>query len=78
MFDFLGPYWAIFAVGVVFKNALGSTNVVKQLLFTMIPSFLTFEFDLLLGLFLTFWGPNGIFFWAWVWFKNCSWVSSSS
>ena len=27
----------------------------------MIPLILTFEFDLILGSFLTFWGPNGLF-----------------
>ena len=27
----------------------------------MFPSFLTFNFDLILGLFFTFWGPNGLF-----------------
>ena len=27
----------------------------------MIPSILTFEFDLILGSFLTFWSPNGLF-----------------
>ena len=28
----------------------------------MIPSILTFEFDSILGSFLTFWDPNGLFF----------------
>ena len=27
----------------------------------MFLSFLTFEFDLILGSFFTFWGPNGLF-----------------
>ena len=27
----------------------------------MIPSILTFEYDLFLGSFLTFWSPNGLF-----------------
>ena len=27
----------------------------------MFPSILTFDFDLILGSFLTFWGPNGLF-----------------
>ena len=27
----------------------------------MLPSNLTFDFDLILGSFLTFWGPNGLF-----------------
>ena len=33
----------------------------KQLLFSMFPSILTFNFDLILGSFFTFWGPNGLF-----------------
>ena len=43
------------------KTFLGSNHVVEQLLFSMIPSILTFEFDLFLGSFLTFLGPNGLF-----------------
>ena len=27
----------------------------------MFPSIMTFDFDLILGSFLTFWGPNGLF-----------------
>ena len=27
----------------------------------MFPSILTFDFDLILGSFFTFWGPNGLF-----------------
>ena len=27
----------------------------------MFPSILTFDFDLILGSFLTFWGPNGLY-----------------
>ena len=33
----------------------------QQLLFSLFPSILIFDFDLILGLFLTFWGPNGPF-----------------
>jgi len=40
---------------------LGSTHVVEQLLFSIVPSILTFTFDLISGSFLTFWGPNGLF-----------------
>ena len=40
---------------------MGSTHVVEQLSFSMFPSILTFYFDLILGSFLTFWSPNGIF-----------------
>ena len=44
-----------------FKNVLGSTLVVEQLSFSMLPLILTFDFDLILGSFLTFWGLTGIF-----------------
>ena len=40
---------------------LGSTQLAEQLSFSMFPSFLTFDFDLILGTFLTFVGPNGLF-----------------
>ena len=39
-----------------FQIVLGSTQIVKQLL-SLFPSILTVNFDLILGLFLTFWGP---------------------
>ena len=39
----------------------GVLDVVEQLLFTLFLSMLTFDFDLILGLFLTFWGPYGLF-----------------
>ena len=38
-----------------------STYVVEQLSFSFCLSILTFDFDLILGSFLTFWGPNGLF-----------------
>ena len=37
------------------------THVVEQLLSSIVLSTLNFHFDLILGLFLTFWGPNGLF-----------------
>ena len=40
---------------------MGCTHVVKQLLFSMFSFILTFNFDLIFGSFLTFWGPNGQF-----------------
>ena len=40
---------------------LGSTHIVQQLLFSLFPSILTFEFCIVLGLFLTFVAPNGLF-----------------
>ena len=40
---------------------MGSTHVVEQLSFSLFLSILTFDFDSILGSFLTFWGPNGLF-----------------
>ena len=42
-------------------TVLRSTHVVEQLSFSMFLSILTFDFDLILGSFLTFLGPNGLF-----------------
>ena len=39
---------------------MGPSRVVEQLSFSMLPLILTFDFDLILGSFLTFWGPNGL------------------
>ena len=64
-------------VGVSLDNFFGSTNIVAQLSFSMLSSIVTFEFDLVLGLFLTFWGPNGLFC-SGVWFKNYFWLYSCS
>ena len=43
------------------KTVLGYTHVVEQLSFSMFPSNLTFDLDIVLGSFLTFWGPNEAF-----------------
>ena len=43
------------------KIVLGSTHFVQQLLFSMFNSILIFEYDLILGSYLMFWGPNGLF-----------------
>ena len=43
------------------KTVLGSNYVVEQLSFSMLPSMPTFDFDLILGSFFTFWGPDGLF-----------------
>ena len=42
-------------------TVLGSTYVVEQLSSSLFSSIVTFYFDLTLGSFLTFWGPNGLF-----------------
>ena len=47
-----------FGVGVGLKKCFGSTDVVEQLLFSIVSSILTFDFDLILESFFTFWGPN--------------------
>jgi len=44
------------------KTVMGYTQVVEQLSLSMFPSFLTFDFDLILLSFFTFWGPNGLLF----------------
>ena len=48
-----------------------STHVVEQLSFSMFPSILRFDFDLLLGSFFTFGGPHGLFLGFGVGLKNC-------
>ena len=40
-----------------------STHVLEQLSFSMFLSILTFDFDLIFGSFVTFWGPNELFLW---------------
>ena len=44
-----------------FKTVLVSVHLVKELFFSIIHLILTFEFDLILGSFFTFWGPNELF-----------------
>ena len=56
----MGYFWG----GEGFKNLfLGCTRVFKQILHPIVSSILTFDFDfdLILGWFLTFWGPIGQF-----------------
>ena len=62
--------------GLVSKTVLGFTHVVDQLLFSIVPSILTFNFHLIFGVFFYFLGPNGLFFGVGVGFKNCFGVSS--
>ena len=40
---------------------MGSTHVVEQPIFSIVPLILTLDFDLILRLFLTFCGTNGLF-----------------
>ena len=44
---------------------MGSTHVVEQLSFFMFPSIPTFDFDLILGSFLTFWTLMGLMGLGW-------------
>ena len=55
---------------------MGSTHIVEQLSFSMFPSILIFYFDLILGSFLSFWGPNGFVLGIGVEFENCFGVYS--
>ena len=45
----------------MFKNSLGSTHVLEQLLFSMFSSILTFDFDIIFESLFTLWGPNGLY-----------------
>ena len=47
MFGFWGPKWAIFGVGEGFENCFEVPHVVEQLSFSIVPSILTFDFDLI-------------------------------
>ena len=58
-------------------TVLGSTHVVEQLSFSMFPSTLAFDFDLMLGSPLTFWALMG-YFWGWGRVRNCFGVYSCS
>ena len=49
---------------------LGSTHIVQKIIFSSFPSILTFDFDLILGSFFTFCGPNVLFFVVWERFKT--------
>ena len=42
---------------------MGSTHVVEQPIFSIVPLILTFDFDSILGSFFNFWGLNGLFLW---------------
>ena len=53
----MGFFWGC---GGFLKTVLRTTHVVEQLSFSMFPSSLTFDFDLILGSFFTFCGCNGL------------------
>ena len=63
--SFLTFFWVLmdyFGVGVGLKNFFGSTDVVEQLLFSIVSSILTFDFDFLLfgALMCNFWGQSRV------------------
>ena len=51
----------IWGLGRALKTVLGSAHIVEQLLFYIVLSVLSFDFDLILGPCLTFGSPNGLF-----------------
>ena len=58
---FWGPNGLFLGLGKGPNTVLGSTHVVEQLSFSLYLSILTFDFDLILGSFLTYWDLNGLF-----------------
>ena len=61
----MGPNRLLSGLGKGSKNVLGSTHVVEQLSFSMLPLILAFDFDLILGSFFTVLCPNGLFLGIW-------------
>ena len=53
----MGYFWGLSRIE---KTILGSTHVVEKLSFSMFLSILTFDFDLILGSFFTFWCSIGL------------------
>ena len=64
------PFWRI---GYVSNTVLGFAHIAKQLLFSILPVIMTFKFDLVFGVILTFWGPNGLFLGLEKGSKTCFW-----
>ena len=64
-FTFCGHNGLFLGSGIGSKTVLGSTHIVEQHLFSIIPLILTFDFDSILGsfsgCFLLLGGPNGLF-----------------
>ena len=58
---FWGKEIGYFEGGGQVQIVLGSTHIVQQLLFSLFPSILMFDFDFILGFFLNFLGPDGLF-----------------
>ena len=64
VFYFFGALKGCFWVPGMIHTVVGSTHVVEQLSFSMFPSTLAFNFDLMFWSFLTFWALMG-YFWGW-------------
>ena len=63
LLTFWGPNGLLFGSVLGSKTVFRSTHVVEQP-FTMIPSILILDFDLIFGSFFTFWALMGLF-WGW-------------
>ena len=57
---YLGPNQIFLGYMQSSRTVLGFTHVVEQLLFSIVPSLQTLDFDWIMGSFFTFWGPNGV------------------
>ena len=60
-FTFWGHNGFLGGLGYGSKTVLGSTYIVGQLLFSIVPSIFTFDIDLILGSFFTFGALKGCF-----------------
>ena len=68
---FGGPNGLFLGLEFDLKIIFGSTHIVEQLSFSMIPSILTFKFDFILGSFFNFWRHNNLYFGGGVGFIKC-------
>ena len=64
LLNFFWQFQPIFGVCLGSKHILGTTYVVEQLSFSILHSILTFECDLILGLFLHFFLVLMVYFWV--------------
>ena len=71
----VGSLTRVYGLGQV-QIVFWSTHIVQKLLFYLFSSILTFDFNLILWLFFTFWGPNWLFLGSI--FKNCFGLHSCS
>ena len=70
---FWGPNGIFLGSGCGSKTVLGSTHVVEEISFSMLPSIQTFDFELIFVLFFTFLGPNVLFLGSGYGSKTVSW-----